>query len=73
MRTAKKNKRTQSAKPKPPSEKAKPTARCARKSLMGIWRGQFSVPDEILMADTSHLWECVTNPDRVLDPERDAD
>ena len=31
------------------------------KSLEGAWAGHFSVPDEVLEADTSDLWE-VVNP-----------
>ena len=37
-----------------------------RRSLRGILRGKVHIPDEVLMADNSEMWECVTEPDRFL-------
>jgi prevent-host-death family protein len=30
-----------------------------RKSSKGAWKGKFYIPDEVLMADTSELWDVV--------------
>ena len=31
----------------------------ARRSPAGAWAGKVDIPDDLLMADTSDLWECV--------------
>jgi prevent-host-death family protein len=47
-----------------PLAKVVPAPGDARKSLKGLWAGEFSVPDEILMADTSDLWDVVRESKR---------
>lgn len=49
-----------------PLAKVVPAPREPWKSLKGAWAGHFSVPDEVLMADTSELWDVVreTKPRR---------
>jgi prevent-host-death family protein len=42
-----------------PLAKVVPAPAEPRKSLKNLWAGEFSVPDEILMADTSDHWEVV--------------
>ena len=42
-----------------PLAKVVPAPKEGWKSLKGAWAGQFSVPDEILMADTSDQWDVV--------------
>lgn len=36
----------------------------------GILAGKVKIVGDIVNADTSDLWEVVTNPDRVLNPEK---
>lgn len=40
------------------------------KSSEGILAGKIKIVGDIVNADTSDLWEVVTNPDRVLNPEK---
>ena len=42
-----------------PVAKVSPAGKRLLKSTEGIWAGKVSIPDEILMADTSDLWDCV--------------
>ena len=35
-----------------------------RKSSRGILKGKIHIPDEVLMADNSDMYECVTDPGR---------
>lgn len=47
-----------------PLAKVVPAPKEGWKSLEGAWAGQFSVPDEILMANNAHLWEAVRETKR---------
>jgi prevent-host-death family protein len=47
-----------------PLAKVVPAPQEQWKSLKGAWAGKFSVPDEILMADTSDQWEVVRESKR---------
>ena len=47
-----------------PLAKVVPAPKEGWKSLEGIWAGQFSVPDEILMADTSDQWKVMRSTKR---------
>jgi antitoxin (DNA-binding transcriptional repressor) of toxin-antitoxin stability system len=40
------------------------------RSSEGILAGKVKIVGDIVNADSSDLWEVVTNPDRVLDPEK---
>jgi antitoxin (DNA-binding transcriptional repressor) of toxin-antitoxin stability system len=42
-----------------PLAKVGPTRREKWKSPRGSWAGKLSIPDEVLMADMSELWEVV--------------
>lgn len=47
-----------------PLAKIVPPPKDGWKSLKGAWAGKFSVPDDVLMADTSDLWEVVRETKR---------
>jgi prevent-host-death family protein len=47
-----------------------PAKRRPLKSSEGILAGKGRIVGDIVNADFSHLWEVVTNPDRVLNPEK---
>jgi antitoxin (DNA-binding transcriptional repressor) of toxin-antitoxin stability system len=47
-----------------------PVKRRPFKSSAGILAGKVKILGDIVNADTSDLWEVVTNPDRVLNPEK---
>jgi antitoxin (DNA-binding transcriptional repressor) of toxin-antitoxin stability system len=47
-----------------------PPRRPRWKSPEGVLEGKVFVPDEVWDTDTSSLWEAVTDPDAVLNPER---
>ena len=36
-----------------------PAPRQKIKSSKGAWKGKLFIPDDVLMADTSDLWDCV--------------
>ncbi|HTB10771.1 MAG TPA: type II toxin-antitoxin system prevent-host-death family antitoxin [Bryobacteraceae bacterium] len=40
------------------------------RSSEGILAGKVKIVGDIVNADTSDLWDVVTNPDRVLNPEK---
>jgi prevent-host-death family protein len=58
------------------TKRGKPLATVARakqkpfRSSEGILAGKVKVVGDIVNADTADLWEVVTNPDRVLNPEK---
>jgi prevent-host-death family protein len=47
-----------------------PVKRRPFKSSEGILAGKVKIVGDIVNADFSDLWEVVTNPDRVLNPEK---
>jgi prevent-host-death family protein len=47
-----------------------PVKRKPFKSSEGILAGKVKIVGDIVNADFSDLWEVVTNPDRVLNPEK---
>jgi prevent-host-death family protein len=47
-----------------------PAKRKPFKSSEGILAGKVKIIGDIVNADTSDLWEVVTNPDRTLNPEK---
>jgi antitoxin (DNA-binding transcriptional repressor) of toxin-antitoxin stability system len=47
-----------------PLATVKPARRERWKSPEGVLAGKVTIDDDVLMADNSNLWECVTNPDR---------
>lgn len=58
------------------TKRGKPLATVARakqkpfRSSEGILAGKVKIVGDIVNADTADLWEVVTNPDRVLNPEK---
>jgi prevent-host-death family protein len=58
------------------TKRGRPVATVARakrkpfRSSEGILAGKVKILGDIVNADTSDLWEVVTNPDRVLNPEK---
>jgi prevent-host-death family protein len=42
-----------------PVATVKPATKQRWKSLRGAWAGKVEIPDSLLMADTSELWDCV--------------
>lgn len=47
-----------------PLATVRPAKATAWKSLEGSWIGKVDIPDAVLMADTSHLWEVLKeNPE----------
>ena len=58
------------------TKRGKPLATVARakrkpfRSSEGILAGKVKIIGDIVNADTADLWEVVTNPDRVLNPEK---
>jgi antitoxin (DNA-binding transcriptional repressor) of toxin-antitoxin stability system len=36
-----------------------------RKSSRGAWKGKLYIPDELLMADMSHLYDCVREKEKI--------
>jgi antitoxin (DNA-binding transcriptional repressor) of toxin-antitoxin stability system len=47
-----------------------PVKRKPFKSSEGILAGKVKIVGDIVNADSSDLWEVVTNPDRVLNPQK---
>jgi prevent-host-death family protein len=47
-----------------------PVKRKPFRSSEGILAGKVKIIGDIVNADTSDLWEVVSNPDRVLNPEK---
>jgi prevent-host-death family protein len=58
------------------TKRGRPLATVARpkqkpfRSSEGILAGKVRIVGDIVNADTADLWEVVTNPDRVLNPEK---
>jgi prevent-host-death family protein len=50
-----------------PLATVRPAGRKKWKSLEGAWAGRFTIPDEILEADTADLWEVVNPQDGAPD------
>jgi prevent-host-death family protein len=49
-----------------------PVPKRLRASSEGMWKGKVHIPDELLMADTSDLWDCVREAEaRVLPGMKD--
>lgn len=46
-----------------------PPRRPRWKSPEGVLEGRVFISDEVLMADTSELWDVVVDPERVINPE----
>jgi prevent-host-death family protein len=46
-----------------------PASKRRRKSLKGSWAGKIHIPDEVLMADYSDMWDCLRQEEAMsVDP-----